>query len=136
MVNWLSDPSAISALILVSLGLLAVGGLMILLVGLQRVFATAPSLNSPSPGAQKPVPPDLTVVIPAFNEAANIARCLSSVLRSDPPASTWTVVVVDDESNDATAAIAASTAHAHQNSCSASVRILQAGPRPNECACP
>ena len=130
MSYWTSNPLLCAAVAIAIAATVALAGLIVLLSGLQRVFATAPSLNSPSPGAQEPAPPDLTVVIPAFNEAANIARCLSSVLRSDPPASTWTVVVVDDESNDATAAIAASTAHAHQNSCSASVRILQAGPRP------
>lgn len=54
------------------------------------------------------VPPDpaplLTVVIPARDEAHNIARCLRSVLVSAYPA--LEVIVVDDHSTDATGDIA------------------------------
>ena len=49
-------------------------------------------------------PPLVSVIIPARDEAANIERCLRSVL-----ATTWPrleVIVVDDHSRDATAAIA------------------------------
>ena len=129
MVNWLSDPSAISALILSGIGLLAVGGLMILLVGLQRVFATAPCLADDEASAPL-INTSFTVVIPAYNEAATIDRCLGSVLRSAPPAHDWHVIVVDDESSDATASVAMATAEAHASS-SAQVRVLPAGPRPS-----
>ena len=55
-------------------------------------------------------PPLVSVIIPARDEEANIERCLRSVL-----ATTWPrleVVVVDDHSRDATAAIAARIAAA------------------------
>ena len=47
--------------------------------------------------------PRVSVIIPARNEAANIGRCVSSVLTSDWPA--LEVLVVDDHSTDETAAI-------------------------------
>ena len=51
-------------------------GLLILLVGLGRVFRSAPVLDPiPSSGSCES---ELTVVIPAYNEEANISRCLSS----------------------------------------------------------
>ena len=59
---------------------------------LQRTFAQAPCLG-PAPGK---VPGSLTVVIPAYNEAANIAACLSSVLCSQSPCSAWRVLLVDE----------------------------------------
>lgn len=58
--------------------------------------------ESADPPADAPL---VTVIIPARDEAANIERCLRSVLTT-----TWPrleVVVVDDHSRDATAAIAA-----------------------------
>lgn len=59
-------------------------GLMILLLGLQRVFAAAPRLEPLA--AHEPLPSStLTVVIPAYNEAGNIAACVQAVLASDPP---------------------------------------------------
>ena len=80
--------------------LAASAGLLILQLGLQRVFALAPRLKR----AEATSIPDtsLTVVIPAFNEAQNIAACLSSVLASTPPCRDWSVLVVDDDSTDAT----------------------------------
>ena len=105
-------------------------GLLILLAGLQRVFAVAPRLQLlPS---QQPLPADsLTVVIPAYNEAGNIEVCLSHVLASDPPCGDWRVVVVDDASTDATAALATATAAA--SGCPPDrFELLQAGPRPTD----
>ena len=58
--------------------------------------------ESADPPADAPL---VTVIIPARDEAANIERCLRSVLTT-----TWPrleVIVVDDHSRDATAAIAA-----------------------------
>lgn len=52
--------------------------------------------------------PLVSVVVPARNEAANIARCLASVVRSAHPR--FEVIVVDDRSDDDTAARAASVA--------------------------
>ena len=101
----------------------AVAGLLILQLGLQRVFAVAPRLKQ-APSAPAP-DTSLTVVIPAFNEAHNIEACLGSVLASTPPCQDWSVLVVDDDSTDATVekAIRAGAA-------APQFRLIQAGPRP------
>jgi hypothetical protein len=101
----------------------ASAGLLILQLGLQRVFAVAPRLK---PGQDVAAPDTtLTVVIPAFNEAHNIEACVASVLASQPPCRDWSVLVVDDESTDATVenALRAGSAASH-------FRLIQAGPRP------
>jgi cellulose synthase/poly-beta-1,6-N-acetylglucosamine synthase-like glycosyltransferase len=116
-------------LILIGLGLLADTGLVILLAGLQRVFATAPSLEEDQATAP-PAHTSFTVVIPAYNEAATINRCLSSVMRSAPPADDWRVIVVDDESSDTTVSVALATAKECAGSM-AKVSVLPAGPRPS-----
>ena len=101
----------------------ASAGLLILQLGLQRVFAVAPRLK---PG-QVVAAPDttLTVVIPAFNEAHNIEACVASALANQAPCRDWSVLVVDDESTDATIenALRAGSAASH-------FRLIQAGPRP------
>ncbi|MBA4734087.1 MAG: glycosyltransferase [Synechococcus sp.] len=102
-------------------------GLLILQLGLWRVFSVAPQLQPPQ---VQPLPEtSLTVVIPAYNEAENIALCLESVLSSTPPCVEWQVLVVDDESSDATAELAAASA-AHLPHTSAGFSLLSAGPRP------
>merc|ERR1711903_123381 len=95
------DLSFITALWLVATAFSACSGLLIALLGLQRVFSIAPCLEA----APEVDPPDtsLCVVIPAYNEADNIGPCLSSVLASDPPCLDWQVLVVDDDSTDVTA---------------------------------
>ena len=101
----------------------ASAGLLILQLGLQRVFAVAPRLK---PGQDVAAPDTtLTVVIPAFNEAHNIEACVASVLANQPPCRDWSVLVVDDESTDATVenAVRAGSAASH-------FRLIQAGPRP------
>jgi GT2 family glycosyltransferase len=116
--------------LLVALAAAACFGLLILLAGLQRVFAVAPRLQ-PLP-SQQPFPADsLTVVIPAYNEAGNIQACLSHVLASDPPCGDWRVVVVDDGSTDATTALATATAAA--SACPPErFQLLKAGSRPTD----
>jgi glycosyltransferase involved in cell wall biosynthesis len=116
--------------LLVALAAAACFGLLILLAGLQRVFAVAPRLQPPP--SQQPFPADsLTVVIPAYNEAGNIQACLSHVLASDPPCGDWRVVVVDDGSTDATTALATSTAAA--SACPPErFQLLKAGSRPTD----
>jgi hopene-associated glycosyltransferase HpnB len=49
--------------------------------------------------------PRVAIVIPARNEAEVIGKCLGSLLRQDYPG-TWSVVLVDDNSDDGTADIA------------------------------
>ncbi|MCC6760926.1 MAG: glycosyltransferase [Chitinophagaceae bacterium] len=55
----------------------------------------------------------VTVLVPARNEAANIAACLKSLVAQRFPASLLQIIVLDDASEDETAAIANSIAHQH-----------------------
>src|SRR4051812_13380140 len=63
----------------------------------------------------KPAPPPawprITAVVPARNEAQGIAECLGSLLRQDYPGD-YSIIVVDDGSDDGTADIAHATAAA------------------------
>jgi hopene-associated glycosyltransferase HpnB len=56
------------------------------------------------------VPPGVAIVVPARNEAENIAQSVTSLLAQDYP--TFALVLVDDDSGDGTAAIARQTAAA------------------------
>jgi chlorobactene glucosyltransferase len=69
---------------------------------LERVF--------PPPGGDAP---RVTVIIPARDEEANIGHCLESLLAQDYPASRVRIIVVDDQSVDATAAIVRGLARRH-----------------------
>ena len=81
-------------LLFLAAALAASAGLLILQFGLQRLFAVAPRLK---PAPVQPAPDtSLTVVIPAFNEAHNIAACVCSVLAS-ASCRDWSVLVVDDD---------------------------------------
>lgn len=66
--------------------------------------------------------PDVVAVIPARNEADVIAATLTSVLAQDYPGA-WRVILVDDQSDDGTAQIAAGLANER-------LTILSAPPRP------
>lgn len=103
-------------------------GLSILLLGLQRVFASAPTLWHNND--EQITDTSLTVVIPAFNEANNIEGCLTHVLMSDKPCSQWEVFVVDDQSSDNTVKIAEQTIGIVAGADQPSAAVLQAGPRP------
>lgn len=129
------DPATALAWALLLLAGAAALGLVILIAGLALVFARAPRLaqlpgaESSASVAQALASTSLTVVVPAYNEAANIAACLTSVLSSEDPCGDWRVLLVDDCSTDATAAIARQAAGA----CGASeprFALLDAGPRP------
>ena len=127
------DPAKAFAWALLSLAAAAALGLVILIAGLARIFARAPRLaERPELAADAAVAlanTSLTVVVPAYNEAANIAACITSVLRSEDPCGDWRVLLVDDRSTDATVAIAQQAAAA----CGATeprFELLDAGPRP------
>ena len=128
MTNW------IVSLICVVLTASSCLGLLILWVGLMRVFQQAPQLNPSVPSL--PVDAEvvdgegisLTVVIPAFNESLNIKRSLRSVFQSLPPCGNWHVVVVDDMSTDSTADMAQECAK--QMDQLNRFTLIQAGPRP------
>jgi GT2 family glycosyltransferase len=104
-------------------------GLAILITALARTFAQAPRL-APLASPGEPLPDtSLTVVVPAYNEAHNIGPCLSSLLASASPCTDWSVLVVDDGSTDATAAVARATA-AGCGEAGQRFALLEAGPRP------
>ena len=106
-------------------------GLLILWVGLKRVFQEAPQLNPSLPVDAEVVDGEgisLTVVIPAFNESLNIKRSLGSVFQSLPPCGNWHVVVVDDMSTDSTVDMAQECAK--QMNQLNRFTLIQAGPRP------
>ncbi len=69
--------------------------------------------------------PHLTVIVPARDEEANIALCLQSLLAQDYPASRLSVLVVDDHSADATAAIVRALAARHRR-----IALIQSPPLP------
>ena len=103
-------------------------GLSILLLGLQRVFASAPSLWDSNDRDIKDT--SLSVVIPAFNEEKNIEGCLTHVLMSERPCSRWDVIVVDDQSSDNTVKIAEEAIVTVAGADQPGATVLQAGPRP------
>ncbi len=82
----------------------------------------SPSLDE-APSTAPADPPLVSVIVPARNEARNIARCLQSVLASRYPA--LEVIVVDDHSEDDTGAIARAIAREDPR-----VRVVQAAPLP------
>ena len=86
--------------------------------GLLPRLAAAP----PPSGEQAP---HLTVIVPARDEEANIALCLQSLLAQDYPASRLNVLVVDDHSADATAAIVRALAARHRR-----IALIQSPPLP------
>ncbi|MEL6866693.1 MAG: glycosyltransferase [Bacteroidota bacterium] len=47
----------------------------------------------------------VSILVPARNEAANIAGCIDSILAQDYPVDLFELIVIDDHSSDATAAI-------------------------------
>ena len=133
------DPATTLAWALLSLAAAAALGLVILIAGLEQVFARAPRLaelqesgsdaSATTSVALALANTTLTVVVPAYNEAANIAACLTSLLGSEDPCGDWQVLLVDDRSSDATLAIAEEAAGA----CGATeprFSLLDAGPRP------
>jgi 4,4'-diaponeurosporenoate glycosyltransferase len=95
-------------LLLVALGLVAGAVLLarIPTVGVAGRPAGAPAGAGP-PGDRPaaPVPPTVSIVVPARNEAATLPVLLASLARLDP--APHEVIVVDDASTDGTAAVAA-----------------------------
>ena len=108
---------------LLLLSLAACGGLLILIGSLARLFARAPRLEDHPAGLPEL---SLTVVVPAYNEAANIEACVKAVLASEPPCRDWRLLLVDDGSTDATIPLARAAGAAAPER----FRLLEAGPRP------
>ena len=101
-------------------------GLLVMLLLLEIQLGRAPRLKPLPP--PEPVGGFLRVVIPAYNEADNIAAAAAAVLASTGLTLPWQLVVVNDGSNDATAQLAqAALAEAPAGS---EALLLEAGPRP------
>jgi len=112
------------------LGVISCLGLAVMLVQLHLNFRSAPELKPPPP-ADAELEEALTVsrllvVVPAYNEADNIGECLQALLASEPACASWSVLVVDDDSTDATVALARAAAAEDPH-----FRLLEAGPRPS-----
>ncbi len=69
--------------------------------------------------------PEISVIIPARNEADGIAACLAGLAAQDYPAQSLSVVVVDDGSTDATRALALRAAASDRR-----FSVIEAGPLP------
>ncbi len=117
------------------LGWLAALGLLILLLRLELTMGRAPRLtatplSSEAASATGCLPcADLTVIVPTYNEAANIGGCLAALLASDPAAATWRVIVADDDSSDATAELV-ETIRSRAGAPAGRLELLLCGPRP------
>ena len=88
------------------------------------LLSTTLSPRLSAPLSSHPWPP-ITAIVPARNEAASIAHSVASLLRQDYPGD-FRILVVDDHSEDQTAALAQRTAEA--SSTADHVTILQAAP--------
>ncbi|MEY4296953.1 MAG: putative glycosyltransferase family 2 [Cyanobacteriota bacterium] len=112
-------------LILQAIAWLPAAGLALLLLLLELRVGRAPRLKpasallAPEPGLF------LRVVIPAYNEADNVAACVQAVLASDEPGIPWQLLVVDDGSTDGTADLAREAMAGSDRAL-----LLEAGPRP------
>jgi chlorobactene glucosyltransferase len=87
-----------------------------------RAFRQRDLLPPLHPGlANAEATPQIAAIVPARDEAANIAPCLEGLLAQSYPAARLQVVVVDDHSSDATRAIAGAIAARQRR-----VRVLEA----------
>jgi chlorobactene glucosyltransferase len=99
---------------------------LIVLLGLLMVCIHRLSQLRPLRASAPPAPaPTISVIIPARNEAANIERCVRGILDQTYPRSNLDIIVVNDGSTDATAAIVERIA-----AIDARVRLIDAGPLP------
>src|SRR5262245_62913903 len=76
--------------------------------------------------AELPVWPRVATVVPARNEADCVGDSIGSLLAQDYRGG-WTVILVDDDSNDGTADIARRVANADERLCVVRSRGLPAG---------
>lgn len=83
-----------------------------------------PPVTANSPPAEGEMP-RITVIVPARDEAANIARCLNSLLAQTYAANRLSIIVIDDHSADGTASIVRGIAAHHPK-----VTLLSSPPLP------
>ncbi|GEM_PF-1311052 len=79
------------------------GSMLLFLMIVLSVFIAATLKKEKKYGTYTP---NVSIIIPAYNEAAAIRECLDSVLRLDYPKHKTEIIVVDDGSEDRTADIA------------------------------
>ncbi len=84
-----------------------------LIVRASKQRGLLPRLHRALPPSE-PDAPHITVIVPARDEEANIGPCLESLLAQDYPASRLKVLVIDDHSSDATAAVVRCLAARHR----------------------
>jgi len=103
------------------LSLLAWGSAAGVLAALAHAVVNERSMNRAAASSKRW--PSVSIVVPVRNEAATIERCLGGI-RSQHYDGTWEVIVVDDGSDDGTAAIVSSALQPGE-------RLLQPGPAPS-----
>jgi chlorobactene glucosyltransferase len=108
--------------LLISAAWLAIMTLLIVRAIRQRGLLPRVAAASPPPPDQAPL---IAVIVPARDEEDNIGRCLASLVAQDYPAGRWRVFVVDDHSQDATAAVVGGMAARHGR-----VELLRSPPLP------
>jgi chlorobactene glucosyltransferase len=108
--------------LLISAAWLAIMALLIVRAIRQRGLLPRLAAALPPPPDQAP---PIAVVVPARNEEENIGRCLESLVAQDYPAGRLRILVVDDHSQDSTAAVVGATAARHGR-----VELLRSPPLP------
>jgi chlorobactene glucosyltransferase len=106
--------------LLVSAAWLAI--MVLLIVRAIRQRGLFPRLAAASPPDRAPL---IAVIVPARDEEENIGRCLESLVAQDYPAGRLRVLVVDDHSQDRTAAVVGGMAARHGQ-----VELLRSPPLP------
>ena len=107
----------------------SVAALLFLLLALELQLGRAPRLD-PSASQDWPLTTQaVRVVIPVYNEEANISECLAALFAALPESQAVEVVVADDGSTDATVALANSACRELKPSPSVA-QVLPVGPRP------
>jgi chlorobactene glucosyltransferase len=86
-----------------------------------RLLPRLVRVSPPSPD----VAPSIAVIVPARDEEANIGSCLQSLIAQDYPAGRLHLLVIDDHSADATAAIVCALAARYER-----ISLIESSPLP------
>jgi len=100
----------------------------VLALFLVNLYLNLKNLKAPRADAKVPSPaPLISVMVPARDEAENIGACLDSLIKQDYP--NFEILVLDDNSTDATAAIVAGLAAQDGR-----IKLIQGRPLPEDWA--